>query len=159
MSSAWLLAIPGHETSLSNAEFAEAAAANLCLPSPACAGRLGEVVRGRVTVDAYGDNIQATGLCGDHWRKRHDYIKHLLYRMCMWAGLPAEMEVFNLFSHLVRQEGLSRVEQNRQRQSMLPDMRIGLPHRDGTSHVLHELKVISCSKTRYKPTWDKRAWT
>jgi len=75
----------------------------------------------------------------------------------MWAGLPAEMEVFNLFSHLVRQEGLSRVEQNRQRQSMLPDMRIGLPHRDGTSHVLHELKVISCSKTRYKPTWDKRA--
>ena len=157
VSSAWVLAIPGHETSLNNAEFAEAAAANLCLPSPACAGRLGEVIRGRVKVDAYGDNIQATSLCGDHWRKRHNGILHLLHRMCMWAGLPAEMEVFNLFSHLVRQDGLSRVERNRQRQSLVPDMRVSLPHRDGTSQVLHELKVISCSKTRYKPTWDRRA--
>jgi len=49
------------------------------------------------------------------------------------------------------------VEKNRQCQSMLPDMRIGLPHWEGTSHVLHELKVISCSKTWYKPLWDRKA--
>ena len=36
MSSAWLQALPGNDNHLSNAEFAEAAAANLCLPSPAC---------------------------------------------------------------------------------------------------------------------------
>ena len=153
VSSAWLLAIPGYETSLSNAEFAEAAATNLCLPSPACAGRVGETVRGRTKVDAHGDNIQSSPLIGDHWRKRHDGILHLLHRLCMWSGLPAEMEVFNLFSHLVRQQGLSRLEQIKQRQSMTPDMRIALPHRNGTSQVLHELKCISRSQTRYKPTW------
>ena len=37
---AWLLAMPGQGTSLSNAEFSEAAASNLCLPSPACRGRV-----------------------------------------------------------------------------------------------------------------------
>ena len=75
----------------------------------------------------------------------------------MWAGVPAEMEIFNLFSHLVRQEGLSRIESARQRQSLVPDLRITLPVRDVSSPVLHELKVISCSKTRYKPTWERRA--
>ena len=41
VSSAWLLACPGTDTRLTNKEFAEAAAANLCLPSPACAARVG----------------------------------------------------------------------------------------------------------------------
>ena len=131
VSSAWLLALPGHESTLSNVEFAEAAAANLCLPSPACAGRVGEVIRGRVTVDVYGDNIQATSLPGDHWRKRHNSILHLLHRMCMWAGVPADMEVFNLFSHLVRQEGLSRIESARQRQTMVPDKNyVDIPNKE-----------------------------
>ena len=39
VSSAWLLAIPGPDTTLTSAEFREAAATNLCLPSPACAQR------------------------------------------------------------------------------------------------------------------------
>ena len=97
----------------------------------------------------------------------------------MWAGVPAEMEVFNLFSGLVRQEGLSRMEQAQQRQSLVPDLRIAIQPqavadeevaRDlrmrgggaprgggGTVDVLHEVKVISCSKTRYKPNSPKRA--
>ena len=54
---------------MTSAEFREAAAANLCLPSPACNGRIGEVVRGRVmVVDKYGDSVQATDLQGDHCR-------------------------------------------------------------------------------------------
>ena len=100
----------------------------------------------------------------------------------MWAGVPAEMEVYNLFSGLVRQEGLSRIERAQQRQSLVPDLRIAiLPQavadaevaRDlrirggaggvrgggGTVEggVLHEVKIISCSKTRYKPNSPKRA--
>ena len=67
VSVAWLMALPGSDTKLSSAEFTEAAASNLCLPSPACAGRVGEVIRGRVCEDEYGDNIQATCLVGDHW--------------------------------------------------------------------------------------------
>ena len=67
ISCSWLLALPGPDTHLTSAEF-EAAAANLCLPSPACAGRIGEVIRGRIKVDQYGDNVQATNIQGDHWR-------------------------------------------------------------------------------------------
>ena len=70
-------------------------------------------------MDEYGDNIQSSPLPGDHWRTRHDKVKHLLHRLCIWSGLPVEMEVFNLFSGLVRQEGWSRVERARQRQAMV----------------------------------------
>ena len=37
------------------------------------------------------------------------------------------MEVFNLFSGEVRQEGLSRAERNRALQAMVPDIRITMP--------------------------------
>ena len=175
VSSAWLLAIPGPDTTLSSAEFREAAAANLCLPSPACAGRIGETVKGQKRIDKYGDTIQATPLCGDHWRRRHDLLVQFVDRSCMWAGVPAEREVFNLFSGAVRQQGLSRLEAARQRQSLVPDLRIavqplavveaevarGRPARGlggaVEGGVLHEVKIISCNTTRYKPTWTKRA--
>ena len=55
ISSAWLLAIPAPDTALSNAEFGEAGAASLCLPSPGAAGMVGEPIRGRKVVDVYGD--------------------------------------------------------------------------------------------------------
>ena len=183
VSSAWLLACPGTDTKLSSKEFTEAAASNLCLHSPACASRVGEIVKGRVNIDPYGDNIQATCLRGDHWRTRHNWLVQFIHRACMWAGVPAEMEVFNLFSGLVRQEGLSRMERAQQRQSLVPDLRIAISPqavadaevaRDlrmraggggavrgggGTVEggVLHEVKTISCSKTRYKPNFLKRA--
>ena len=55
ISSSWLLALPGADSSLSNAEFSEAAATNLCPPGPACAGRIGETVQGRRQIDPYGE--------------------------------------------------------------------------------------------------------
>ena len=118
---------------------------------------MGEVIRGRVTVDKFGDNIQSTSLPGDHWRKRHDQLKILLYRLCMWAGLPAVMEVFNLFSRHIPQEGLARIDSNRQKQGMIPDLKIVLPVGGQLRPVLHELKVISCSQSRYRPSWTVRA--
>ena len=127
ISSAWLLALPGPDTSLTSAEFSEAAASSLCLPSPACAGRVGEVVRGRTKVDEFGDNVQATALPGDHWRQRHNNLQYLLYKLCVWAGLRVELEVFNLFSREIPQQGLARIDSMRQRQSMVPDMKISLP--------------------------------
>ena len=66
ISSSWLLALPGPDSTLSNAEFAEAAATSLCLPSPACIGRVGDTVKGRKVIDIYGDQVQATALPGDH---------------------------------------------------------------------------------------------
>ena len=81
------------------------------------------------------------------------------------------MEVFNLFAALIRQEGLSRLERIQQRQGLAPDMRIAVAagREEGggpgagalggaqSSRVLHKLKVISCSTTRYKPTCAERA--
>ena len=175
------LYIAKSETRLANKEFAEAAAANLCLPSPACVGRVGEIIKGRVKIDPHGDNLQATCLQGDHWRIRHNFLVQFIHRACLWAGVPAEMEVFNLFSGLVRQEGLSRIERAQQRQSLVPDLRIAIQpqavadeevtrdlrmRRGGAMRggggaveggVLHEVKIISCNKTRYNPNSPKRA--
>ena len=76
----------------------------------------------------------------------------------MWSGLPVEIKVFNLFSGLTSQEGLSRMEAARQRQSIVPDLRINLSSaRHQNRLVLHELKVISASQSRYKPSWEQRA--
>ena len=81
--------------------------------------------RGRKKIDKYGDNIQSTCLKGDHWRQRHEQIKLAIYRLCMWGGIPLEM--FNMFSGLIPQQGLARINIDRQRQSMVPDFRITLP--------------------------------
>ena len=66
------------------------------------------------------------------------------------------MEVFNIFSGLLTQEGLSRIESQRQCQSMVPDFRIVLPQGSESRPVLHELKIISSNQTRYRPTMEKR---
>ena len=63
----------------------------------------------------------------------------------MWAGVSAEMEVFNLFSGHVRQEGLSRLERAKQRQSLVPDLRIAIQPQVGVGdghremHRLHDV--------------------
>ena len=118
---------------------------------------MGEVVKGRIRVDKYGDTVQATNVPGDHWRGRHDQVKMTLYNMCRWGGLPTEVEVFNIFSRHIPQEGLARVDRQRQRQAMVPDLKITMPSAGQTRPVLHELKVISFGKTRYKPGGQKRA--
>ena len=87
----WLLALTGGESTLSNAEFSEAAASNMCLPSPSYMDRVGEAIKGRSKVDLYGDNVQTASLPGDHWHKRHDKLKFTIYRLCQWAGPPCEM--------------------------------------------------------------------
>ena len=157
-SAAWLLALPGPETGLSSAAFSEALAAHLCMPSPACAGKLGMKVA-RQTLDAFGDAVMAANLPGDQFRIRHDALKMTVSRMCQWARLPCTVEVFGLFSHLIPQEGLSRMESGRKRQGIVPDFRLGLPSAAGGAieYRLAELKMISCCPTRYAPGDRTRA--
>ena len=50
---AWLLTLTG----LTGPDFSEAAATQLCLPSPACSSRIGETIRGAKKIDLFGDNI------------------------------------------------------------------------------------------------------
>jgi hypothetical protein len=84
------------------------------------------------------------------------------------------LEVYNLFAHCMQQQGLSRAERARQYQGIVPDMRITMPGVGGpggvgapglaagglagqSSSVLHELKIISSSRSRYRPSWTDRA--
>ena len=149
ISSSWLLALPGPHLGLSNEEFVEAAANNLCLPSPACLDRLGETVRGNKKIDLNGDNVQSAPLPGDHWRKRHDLIKNTLHQLCNWSNLPCEVEVFNLFSRCIPQEGLSRIEKDRDRQGLVPDLKVSMciqnykRHKAGLSVVTNPIFRLS----------------
>ena len=127
VSSAWVLAIPGYQSTLTSAEFSLAAATNLCIPPPVCLEREGETIKGNVTIDCHGDRIQATCIEGDHWRRRHDLLVQLTHQMCLWAGVSCDMEVFNLFQGVVCQAALSRMERAQQRQTLVPDLRITVP--------------------------------
>ena len=152
-SSQWLLTLPGHSTMLSSDEFSECVAAMLCLGSPSCAPLLGQRV-GRSTVDRFGDTVMAAALAGDGWRRRHDTLKMRILSMLRWAGIEVDCEVFNIFSGLIPQDGLSRIEQGRKRQGLVPDFRLRVPGvggggPQGEEVVLAELKVISCCPTRY----------
>ena len=143
---AWLLTLTG----LTGPEFSEAAATQLCLPSPACASRLGEAIRGAKKIDMFGDNVRAAKLPGDGFRKRHDLVKNFIFRKLRAAGVPVECEVFNLFAREIPQEGLSRIERGRTRQTMVPDFKITVEEAGGRNEQrLYELKVISSCPTRY----------
>ena len=129
-------------------------AALLCLPSPACLPLHGQRV-GRSSVDKYGDVVMASALQGDGWRRRHDGVKMRIFGLLRWAGVEVDCEVFNVFSGLIPQQGLNRLEQGRKRQGLVPDFRLRAPAVDGRGPqveelVLAELKVISCCPTRYK---------
>ena len=77
--------------------------------------------------------------------------------------MPATCEVFGLFSHLIPQEGLNRLEKGRARQGMVPDFLIEMPSQTGVkTRRLAELKVINCCPSRYSSgdkvkAVDKRA--
>ena len=77
--------------------------------------RVGEKV-GKTVVDMFGDKVMATTMHGDTWRIKHDTVKMELNRLCVWSSLPSTCEVFGLFSHLIPQKGLSRIERGRKRQ-------------------------------------------
>ena len=162
LSASWLSCLPGPD-GMSSPAFAEALAMTLCMPSPACKDRIGSVV-GKRKVDIFGDNIMSAALPGDHWRTRHDKLKMTINSLCTWARLPTTCEVWGLFSHLIPNDVMSRIEGGRKRQGLVPDFRLEMPSTmGGTEYRLAELKAISCCDTWYKPSasntraTDKRA--
>ena len=100
-------------------------------------------------VDLYGEAVQCNITTGDLYRRKHDTFKMRLFQMFEWAGMDAEVEVFNLFAGSILQEGLSRMERGRKVQSIVPDMRISIPEEGNLVPRLHEIKMISSSKTKY----------
>ena len=81
LSSPWILSLPGPETGLTSPVFREALATRLCLPSPACAERVGQQIvgPGSPIVDVFGDTVNCCSrIPGDSWRIKHDTIKKVL---------------------------------------------------------------------------------
>ena len=109
---------------------------------------MGEKV-GRAVVDLYGDKVMAAPLHGDTWRIRHDTVKAEINRLCVWSKLPATCEVFGLFSYLIPQAELSRIEKVRKRHEK-EWFQVPCPT-GGRVSRLAELKVINCCQTRYLP--------
>ena len=109
---------------------------------------------GRTSVDKYGDSVMAATLAGDGWRRRHDAIKMRLFGLLRWAGIEVDCEVFNIFAGLIPQQGLSRLEQGRKRQGLVPDFRLRVPARGEGAQVeelvLAEFKTLSCCPNRYQ---------
>ena len=104
----------------------------LCMPSPACIGKVGQKV-GRV--DSFGDNVTTEPLIGDTWRTQHDVVKTALSSLCRYAGVTVTTEVYGVFAHLIQQEPLNRVDSARNRQTMVPDFKIELLNTYIESHL------------------------
>ena len=75
----------------------------------ACRNRVGERL-GKTTVDSHVDKVMTANLPGDTWCIRHHTIKIELTRLMLWCSMRSTCEVFGLFSHLIPQEGLNRLE-------------------------------------------------
>ena len=63
LTTSWLLALPGPNTSLTNTIFQEGLAMVLALPSPACMDRVGQKIGGG-RVDKWGDVVKCETLTG-----------------------------------------------------------------------------------------------
>ena len=148
LSSQWALALPGGATRLESCEFQEVVAQHLCLQSPGCAARVGQVV-GKSVLDRYGDKLGSERLPGDGLRERHDALKRKLAQLARWAGVWVQVEVFGEFAHLIPQEGLSRLEPGRKRQGLVPDFKLRYRCASEEQTVLAELKTLSCCPSRY----------
>ena len=154
----WLLALPGPHSGLSSQVFSETMCAHLCLPSPVCRDRIGENICRGAVVDRYGDKVMSAALPGDTWRIKHDEIKRTITNLCVYCGIPVTCEVFNLFAHLVPQNGLNRLEKGRRRQALVPDFRMALLDPvEGRRFRLAELKSIVCCRSRYVPGSRQKA--
>ena len=121
----------------------------LCIPCPGCADRIGSEV-GKRRGGKFGDQVQAATVEGNNWRKRHDSIKVMLSKLFRWAKVNFQCEVFNMFAHLIPQQGLSRIERGRKRQGLVPDFLLEVEGERGLKKdELAELKVICCCPSRY----------
>ena len=157
MTTAWLLALPTPQGSISSPIFREGLAMVLALPSPACRDRVGQRIGGG-RVDVWGDVVKCdNSLIGGGWTIRHDRTKGEIMRMLSWSGIVATCEVSGLFQHLVPPAAQDRPEVKRQSHVMIPDFRLQLPHTTPgldlapgeTATRLAELK-FTCSEQHYR---------
>jgi hypothetical protein len=150
LSTAWLMSLPGPHYGIASPAFSEALATLLCAPSPACSTRLGQKV-GRSRVDMFGAKVINEKLEGSHWVRRHDMVKAEINSLCSYAGLPAECEAYGVFSSLVPQQPLNRLERHRTRQVLRPDflLQVEDPTTGVSSYRVADVKTIGLGAVSY----------
>ena len=126
LSTSFLLSTPGPHSSLPSMVFREALATLLSMPSRVCLDRLGETV-GKTKVDMYGERIVLENLPGGHWTDMHNSVQQELASLCQYTGVPAEVEPYGLFAHLLPQQALHRLQQERRHQVLRPDLQLEVP--------------------------------
>ena len=152
-SSVWLLCLPTPDFTMSSQEFSTSAAALLCVPPPCCTPKVGVTIGGRgrggrSPVCKWGDNVVNSTMRGDGCRTRHDTMKLTIKDLHTKAGIPIVCEVFNLFADAIPQQGLSRIEQGRRRQAIVPDFKLRGRHIETVKRMQVSLPSQS-SKTRW----------
>ena len=78
-------------------------------------------------MDLFGYKVINERMEGNHWVKRHDIVKAEVNALCAYTGLPAECEAYGVFSHLIPQQPLNRLERFRERQVLRPDFILQVP--------------------------------
>ena len=157
LTNAWLFSLPGPHDGLSSPVFAEALSTLLCMPSRVCVDRVGMKV-GKSRVDLFGEKIINENLPGGGWTRRHDKIKVEINSLCSYAGLPSVCEPYGVFSDLIPQQALSRIDKERRGQVLRPDIRLEISsENEVTQSRLADVKTIglggqSWYKTGFRDT-------
>ena len=151
-------------TILDNSLFLEGWSVYMGTDSPACASWVEKVIKVRsgtdangnpkyktLIIDRFGNSITSIHMRGDHWRKRHDSLKHVIESLCRWARLPVDVEVLEIFApHIQHIDTLKTKWGHTKRQGMIPDMLFP------TSRQLADIKTITCCKSNYSPERFRR---
>ena len=135
-----------------NAEFQEVASAYYGMPSPACAGLIGEqIATTRHVLDAHGALLASLPLPGDGWRTQHDAIKWRLYEDLKEMGVRCRSEIFGLFAQCIPQTGRRQANQQpvRKRQGLVPDFHITVAAEGPERPLLYELKTLHYGRSTY----------
>ena len=151
-------------TTLDDGTYLECWSIYMGTPSPVCANWIEKQFRSVQTdsegnetvkvikVDPYGNNICSATMRGDHWRQRHDALKHVVQSICHWSRFPVDVEVLNIFAPYIDRLNYMRSGwDERKRQVMIPD--IFFP----TISKMGDIKTMTCCKSHYPPCRFRRA--
>ena len=157
LSTAFLLAKPGPHSGIPSPFFSEQILALMAVPSLLCRGRVGDRV-GRLKVDIWGDAVMNATLPGNHMTRGHDIMKNSLNSLFKYCGILSEVEPYGVFSDLVPQQPLNRLNGFRAAQTIIPDIRAELPDEaGGTRRQYLEVKTVSGLTKWYNPVRGERA--
>ena len=159
-------------TGIMNNEYRTMFAVWLGMNIPCIHGFVGQRIGGdnENILDAAGMKMMSVNLPGDHWRKRHDYLKLWLFQLMKRAKLDAQCELYDQFSRFINntataaggktQQEKYNGQERRAKQGKVPDL--GATGRFtkelpgvGVNGFLGELKTLNGGKQYFETIANK----